>query len=149
MFSFVAINPEHGVQQRFCASLRNQNFIVDETDSRDAFLVPDKESPHRRLSIRIAYLAGMLVQKYDQRGEHRVLPHLVVVTDAFDLYYSLLDYVKNRGGKVTLAFFRRGLEDRWQRAGFFEDDSDVRFCDLSEDARSIVGVDLGSSLAGC
>ena len=79
---------------------------MDETDSRDAFLVPDKESPYCRLSTRIAYLAGMLVQKYDQRGEQRVLPHLVVVTDAFDLYYSLLDYVKIRGGKVMLERFQ-------------------------------------------
>ncbi|MBU0718668.1 MAG: hypothetical protein KJ749_10505 [Planctomycetes bacterium] len=146
MLAFVAINPEHEGQQKFCAYLRNQQFIVDETDFRDAFVIPDKESPYQRLSTRIAYLAGMLAQKYDQRGGKRTLPHLVVVTDAFDVYYPLLDYIQNRGGAVTVAFFRRGLEDRWQRAGLFDEDSDVQFCDLSVDARVILGVDLGSTL---
>ena len=34
MFAFVAINPEHDGQQKFCAFLRGQGFTVDETDFR-------------------------------------------------------------------------------------------------------------------
>jgi hypothetical protein len=160
MFAFVAINPEHEGQQKFCAYLRNQGFVVDETDFRDAFVVPkeayvgaraepnerSKESSYQRLSTRIAYLTGMLTSKHDSRGRERTPPHLVVVTDAFDVYYPLLDYAENRGGEVTVAFFRRGMEDRWQRAGLFDDDSPVRFCDLSENGKEILGTDLGSSI---
>ena len=146
MFAFVAINPEHEGQQKFCAYLRGQGFVVDETDFRDAFIGPKKESSYQRLSSRITYLAGMLASKYDGRGKPRRLPHLVVVTDAFDTYYPLLDYVQNRGGKVTIAFFRQGMEDRWHRAGLFDDDSSIQFCDLSSDAKAILRTDLGSSI---
>jgi hypothetical protein len=88
----------------------------------------------------------MLAAPYDNKGRGRELPHLVVVTDAFDVYYPLLDYVQNRKGQATIAFFRRGMEDRWQRAGLFDEDSPITFCDLSDDAKPIVGVDLASSL---
>ena len=146
MFAFVAINPEHEGQQKFVAYLRGQGFTVDETDFRDAFVVPNKESSYQRLSSKITYLAGMLTTKYDSRGKPRKPPHLVVVTDAFDVYYPLLDYAQNRDGQVTISFFRRGMEDRWQRAGLFDDDSAIRFCDLSEEGKTILGADLGSSL---
>jgi hypothetical protein len=146
MFAFVAINPEHEGQQKFCAFLRNQGFIVDETDFRDAFLIPDKEYPYQRLSTRITYVAGMMAQKYDRQGREQKPPQLVVVTDAFEVYYPLVDYAVNRRGQVSLAFFRRGLEDRWQRAGLFDEDSPLEFCDLSADARAIVGADLGPSI---
>jgi hypothetical protein len=92
----------------------------------------------------------MLTAPYDKDGQgnlrEREIPHLVVVTDAFDVYYPLLDYVQNRKGKAMIAFFRRGMEDRWQRAGLFDDDSPISFYDLSEDAKAIVGADLASSL---
>jgi len=146
MFAFVAINPEHEGQQKFCAFLRGQGFTVDETDFRDAFVVPNREFPYQRLSTRLTYLAGMLAAPYDDKGKRRELPHLVVVTDAFDVYYPLLDYVQNRNGRVTIAFFRRGMEERWQRAGLFDQDSPIAFCDLSDDAKAIVGADLASSL---
>lgn len=146
MFAFVAINPEHEGQQKFCSFLRGQGFTVDETDFRDAFIVPNREYPYQRLSTRLAYIAGMLAAPYDKLGNQRELPHLVVVTDAFDVYYPLLDYVKIRKGQVTIAFFRRGMEDRWQRAGLFDGNSPINFHDLSNDAKVIVGADLASSL---
>lgn len=146
MFAFVAVNPEHEGQQKFCAYLRGQGFTVDETDFRDAFILPNREEPYQRLSTRLAYMAGMLAAPYDRQGRTRELPHLVIVTDAFDMYYPLLDYVNSRKGEVTIAFFRRGMEDRWQRAGLFDEDSPIRFCDLSEEAKAIVGADLASSL---
>jgi hypothetical protein len=146
MLAFVAINPEHEGQQKFCSYLRGQGFTVDETDFRDAFIVPNREFPYQRLSTRLAYVAGMLAAPRDREGKARELPHLVVVTDAFDVYYPLLDYVQNRTGRVTIAFFRRGMEDRWQRAGLFDDNSPIKFCDLSDDAKAIVGADLASSL---
>lgn len=146
MFAFVAINPEHEGQQKFCAFLDRQGFTVDETDFRDAFVLPNREHSYQRLSTRLAYISGMLAAPYDKMGKPRELPHLVVVTDAFDMYFPLLDYVQNRNGKVTIAFFRQGMEDRWQRAGLFDDDSPIKFCDLSDDAKAIVGADLASSL---
>lgn len=150
MLAFVAINPEHEGQQKFCAYLRGQRFTVDETDFRDAFVLPNREFPYQRLSTRLTYVAGMLTAPYDKDGQgnlrEREIPHLVVVTDAFDVYYPLLDYVQNRKGKAMIAFFRRGMEDRWQRAGLFDDDSPIKFCDLSDDAKAIVGADLASSL---
>ncbi len=145
MFAFVAINPEHEGQQKFCAFLRGKGFTVDETDFRDAFIIPTRDNPYQRLSTRIAYIAGMLAAPYDKAGKQRQLPHLLVVTDAFDTYYPLLDYVQNRKGQVTIAFFKRGMEDRWQRAGLFDEDSPIKFLDLSEDAKSIIGADLASS----
>ena len=147
MFAFVAINPEHEGQQKFCAFLRAQGFTVDETDFRDAFIIPTRDNPYQRLSTRITYIAGMLAAPYDKDGKQRQLPHLLVVTDAFDTYYPLLDYVQNREGQVTIAFFKRGMEDRWQRAGLFEDNSPIKFLDLSDDAKAIIGADLGSSFA--
>ncbi|HEX4124273.1 MAG TPA: hypothetical protein VHY37_06055, partial [Tepidisphaeraceae bacterium] len=60
MFAFVAINPEHEGQQKFCAFLRGQGFTVDETDFRDAFIIPTRDNPYQRLSTRITYIAGML-----------------------------------------------------------------------------------------
>ncbi len=146
MLAFVAINPEHEGQQRFCSFLRGQGFTVDETDFRDAFIVPDREYPYQRLSTRLAYIAGMLTAPFDRNGVKRESPHLVVVTDAFDVYYPLLDYVQHRQGKATMTFFRLGMEDRWQRAGLFDEGSPIDFCDLSDDAKAIVGVDLGSSI---
>ncbi len=146
LFAFVAINPEHEGQKKFCAYLRGQGFAVDETDFRDAFIVPNREFPYQRLSTRLAYMAGMLTAPYDKGGNQRELPHLVVVTDAFDLYAPLVDYTQTRGGQVTIAFFRRGMEDRWQRAGLFVEDSSIRFCDLSDDAKAIVGADLASGI---
>lgn len=150
MLAFVAINPEHEGQQKFCAYLRGQGFTVDETDFRDAFVLPNREFPYQRLSTRLTYVAGMLTAPYDkdQNGNlrDRAIPDLVVVTDAFDVFYPLLDYVQNRRGQATIAFFRRGLEDRWQRAGLFDADSPIKFCDLSDNAKAIVGADLASSL---
>jgi hypothetical protein len=145
MFAFVAINPEHEGQQKFCAFLRGQGFTVDETDFRDAFIIPTRDNPYQRLSTRITYIAGMLAAPYDKAGKPRQLPHLLVVTDAFDTYYPLLDYVQNRNGQVTIAFFKRGMEDRWQRAGLLDEDSPIKFLDLSDNAKAIIGADLGSS----
>jgi hypothetical protein len=137
MFAFVAINPEHEGQQKFCYYLRHQlGFFVDETDFRDAFVVPDKEIRYQRLSTRLAYVTGLLA---------RNRPHILAVTDAFDVYYPLLDYVEHRGGTATLAFFRRGLEERWQRVGVFDEDSRIGFFDLTSHAKKILGVDLGVS----
>jgi hypothetical protein len=133
--AFVAISFEHEGQKKFCTFLQHQGFIVDPTDYRDAFVLPDRSSPYQRLSTRLTYVAGMLSAKR---------PHLVVVTDAFDTYYPLLDFVQTRGGKVSLAFFRSGLEARWQRAGLFNDDSPIHFVDLDLYAKSILGADLGS-----
>lgn len=146
MFAFVAINPEHEGQQKFCAFLRGQGFTVDETDFRDAFIIPNRESSYQRLSTRITYIAGMLAAPYDKDGNRRQPPRLLVVTDAFDTYYPLLDYVQNRNGHVTIAFFKRAMEDRWQRAGLFDDHSPIGFFDLSNDAKAIIGADLGSSV---
>lgn len=145
MFAFVAINLEHEGQQKFCAFLRGQGFTVDETDFRDAFIIPNRDNPYQRLSTRLTYVAGMLAAPYDKDGEPRQLPHLLIVTDAFDVYYPLLDYVQSRKGQVTIAFFKRGMEDRWQRAGLFDEDSPIKFLDLSNHAKSIIGADLTSS----
>lgn len=145
MFAFVAINPEHEGQQKFCAFLRSQGLTVDVTDYRDAFVLPNREHPYQRLSTRLTYMAGMLSAPYDRDGNRRQLPHIVAVTDAFDVYFPLLDYVQNRGGQASIAFFRRGMEDRWQRAGLFDDDSPITFLDLSDDAKAILGADLSSS----
>lgn len=133
--AFVAISLEHEGQKKFCSFLQRQGFIVDPTDFRDAFILPDRSSPYQRLSTRLTYVAGMLSVKR---------PHLVVVTDAFDTYYPLLDFVQSRGGQVSLAFFSSGLETRWQRANLFNNDSPIKFVDLDPYARSILGIDLGS-----
>lgn len=148
MIAFVAVDPEHEGQQRFCRFLRDKGFIVDETDFRDAFVVPkrlSKDSQYQRLSTRIAYVAGIMASPFDAKGARRV-PHLIVVSDAFDVHAPLLDYVTNRNGNATLAFFRNGMEDRWQRAGLFNEDSPVRFHDLSDDAKRIIGADLSPSM---
>jgi hypothetical protein len=137
MFAFVAVNPEHEGQRKFIHFLAQKGFIVDETDFRDAFILPNRESQYQRLSTRVTYLAGMLATKRSD---------LIVVTDAFEVHGPLADYAENRGGKVTLAFFRRGMEERWQRTGIFEGESLIEFIDLSPDARRIIGVDLGSSV---
>ncbi len=137
--AFVSINKEHDGQRKFCDFLASVlQFTVDETDYRDAFVTPNRlESvQYQRLSTRITYLAGLLVQRQETP------PPLVVVSDAFDLYYPLLDYVQNRGGRVSIAFFRSGMEERWNRVGLFSEESPIRFIDLSDFAESILGVDL-------
>ena len=131
----VSISFEHEGQAKFTNFLEHQGFVVDATDYRDAFVLPDKSSPYQRLSTRITYLAGLYAHKR---------PHFVAVTDAFDVYYPLLDLVQNRGCQATLAFFASGLEPRWQRAGLFADDSPVKFFDLDPFAKKILGVELGS-----
>lgn len=150
MLGFVSINPEHEGQQKFCAYLQGQGFTVIETDFRDAFIVPDRKTEYQRLSSRLTYVAGMLTAPYASNSEgnpiKREIPHLVIVTDAFDTYYALLDYVQNRNGRVTIVFFHSGMEERWRRAGLFDEDSPIEFCDLSQYAKAIVGVDLGTSL---
>ena len=134
MFAFVAIDPEHEGQRKFTTFLdKKLGFLVDETDFRDAFVLPNRESSYQRLSTRVTYVAGLLAHKQ---------PDLVVVTDAFDVYFPLVDYVQHRGGRVTLAFFRRGLEERWQRTGLFEGKSPIEFLDLSADSDAIIGTDL-------
>lgn len=134
MLAFVAIDPEHEGQRKFTYFLdKKLGFIVDETDFRNAFVLPNRESSYQRLSTRLTYVAGLLAHKP---------PHIIAVTDAFDVYFPLLDYVQTRGGRVTLAFFRRGLEERWQRTGIFEGKSPLGFFDLSGDADAILGADL-------
>jgi hypothetical protein len=136
--AFVAVNPTHEGQQKFTSYLSDHlHFVVDGADYRDAFVVPGRECPYQRLSTRLTYLLGLLAHKK---------PRVIVVSDAFEVYYPLLDLVTNRGGSATIAFFRGAMEDRWQRVGIFDTDSPVSFVDLSEDARLILGVDLGSSL---
>jgi hypothetical protein len=134
--AFVAVSFENEGQKKFSTFLQHQlGFIVDATDYRDAFILPDRSNPYQRLSTRITYVAGMLSPKR---------PHIVVVTDAFDVYYPLLDLVQNRGGKVSIAFFRSGLEARWPRAGLFNDDSVIKFVDLDPYGKTIIGSDLAS-----
>ena len=139
-FAFVAVNFDNEGQKKFCAFLeRPLGFLVDPTDYRDAYILPERTNPYipyQRLSTRITYVAGMLAQKK---------PHIVVVTDAFDVYYPLLDLVQARGCKVTVAFFRSALEPRWQRAGLFNAESVISFVDLDRYAKAIIGADLVSS----
>ncbi len=138
--AFVAVSLEHEGQKKFSSFLQHHlGYIVDATDYRDAFILPDRTSQYQRLSTRITYVAGMLAAKR---------PHLVVVTDGFDVYYPLCDFVRIRGGKVSLAFFRSGLEARWQRVGLFDEDSPITFVDLDPYAKSIFGVDLVSLRGG-
>jgi hypothetical protein len=136
-FAFVAVSFDNEGQKKFLAFLQHPlGFLVDATDYRDAFILPDRSSPYQRLSTRITYVAGMLAQKK---------PHIVVVTDAFDVYYPLLDLVQTRGCRVTLAFFRSALEHRWQRVGLFNADCAIKFLDLDRYAKAIIGADLASS----
>jgi hypothetical protein len=133
MLAFVAIDPEHEGQRKFTKFLEETlGFTVDETDYRHAYVVPNRESHYRRLSTQLTYSMGLLAAKKQD---------LVVVTDAFDTYFPLLNYAE-RGGNVTIAFFKRGMEDRWARTGLFENNSPIRFLDLSVDSGSIVGADL-------
>jgi hypothetical protein len=133
--AFVAVNPEHEGQQKFCGYLQDSlGFLVDRTDYRDAFIIPGREYPYQRLSTRITYVLGLLAHKK---------PEVVVVSDAFDVYYPLLDFVTTRGGRASIAFFRTAMEDRWQRAGLFDPDSPIKFIDLSDASKAILGVDLG------
>jgi hypothetical protein len=145
MLAFAAINPDNEAQQKFVEYLRGRGFNVDLTDFRDAFIVPDRESPYQRLSTRITYVAGLLALRKEARSAQRSSPDLVVVTDAFDAYHPLLDYANVRGGHVTIAFFRLGMEDRWRRSGVLEktDDQPFKFRDLNKYAKDILGVDLG------
>ena len=139
--SFLAVDFQNENQKKFSGFMQNQlGFIVDATDYRDAFIMPDRSSPYQRLSTRITYLAGLFASK-------RL--HLVVVSDAFEIYYPLLDIVQNRGGKVSLAFFRSGMEPRFQRAGLFSADSPIQFIDLDPHAKKIIGVDLEHSSSWC
>lgn len=133
--AFVAINLEKESQKKFSGFLHHLGFLVDITDFRDAFILPDRTTSYQRLSTRITYVAGLLAHKK---------PHLVVVTDAFDVYYPLLDIVQNRGGEATVAFFRSGLETRWERVGLFSEESPIKFVDLDPYAQEIIGVDLKS-----
>jgi hypothetical protein len=135
MLAFVAISFDNEGQKKFVTFLHHQGFIVDVTDYRDAFILPERTNPYQRFSTRITYVAGLLAAKR---------ANLIVVTDAFDTYYPLLDFVQTRKGKVTIAFFRSGMEARWQRVGLFDDDSAIKFVDLEPHAKAIVGVDLGS-----
>lgn len=134
--AFVAVNFDNPAQKKFVSYLEHHlSFVVDQTDFRDAFILPDRKSGYQRLSTRIAYVAGMLSARK---------PELVVVSDAFDVYYPLLDIVQNRGGRVTLAFFRSALEPRWERVGLFTNDSPIKFIDLDSYARKIIGANLTS-----
>jgi hypothetical protein len=136
--AFVAVNPEHEGQQKFCSYLQDAlGFLVDRTDYRDAFIIPGREHPYQRLSTRITYVLGLVAH---------MRPEFVIVSDAFDIYYPLIDFVTNRGGRASIAFFRSAMEDRWQKAGLFDPDSPIEFIDLSEDSKQILGVDLGSSI---
>jgi hypothetical protein len=136
--AFVAIDPENEGQKKFINFLQHQKmgFMVEPCDYRDAFILPDRASHYQRLSTRVTYVAGMLARQH---------PHLVVVTDAFDVYYPLLDYVEVRSGEVSLAFFRSGLESRWHRTGIFDRDSKIGFVDLDPYAKAIIGGDLVST----
>jgi hypothetical protein len=96
----LALDPQNENQKKFSDFMHDKlHFIVDATDFRDAFILPDH--PYQRLSTRITYLAGLFASKR---------PSLIVVSDAFEIYYPLLDIVQARGGNVTVAFFRTGME---------------------------------------
>ncbi|KKL50510.1 hypothetical protein LCGC14_2304730 [marine sediment metagenome] len=109
--AFTAINPEHTGQQKFCEYLE-KTYIVDIADYR--------QFRNQRLTTRLTYLMGMLVPK-----------PIVIVTDDFAVYHPMLDYTQNRRGNISLAFFQRGLDERWNT-------STIDFHEL--DAKSILGV---------
>ncbi len=145
MIAFAAVDPESDTQRKFVDYLA-KDFLVDQTDYRDAFILPDKETQYQRLSTRIAYVAGMLAVPRSAAGNQRSAPpDLVVVTDAFDTYHPLMDYANNRGGKVSIVFFRAGMEDRWRRTGILDENkvAKLEFRDLSDRSREILGVDIG------
>jgi hypothetical protein len=133
--AFVAIDFDNEGQRKFCSFLQRLDFIVDPSDYRDAFVMPDRSTQYQRLSTRLTYAAGLLSASVSD---------FVVVTDAFDVYYPLVDLAQARKRTVTVAFFRSGLEPRWQRAGMFKDDSPVKFVDLDRYAKPIIGADLGT-----
>src|SRR5438045_3199916 len=53
--AFVSISFENEGQKKFCTFLQHQGFIVDATDYRDAFVLPDRSNPYQRFSPRITY----------------------------------------------------------------------------------------------
>ncbi len=134
--AFTAVNFDNVAQKKFVSFLEHQlDFIVDQTDFRDAFVLPDRKSNYQRLSTKMAYVAGLLARRK---------PHLVAVTDAFEIYYPLLDIVQNREGRATLAFFKSGLEARWERVGLYSGESQIKFIDLDPYASKIICTNLAS-----
>jgi hypothetical protein len=141
----LSVDPNSEGQQRFKAMLTHSGFQPHEVNFREAFVsLPPGRSPSESttkslvsLSSRIAYIAGLMAHQSD--------PHFLVVSHCFELYsplQNLAKRVKDNGGRVGLAYFRRLLDFRWEDAGLLDGKLEIKFIDLDKFGRELLGIDL-------
>jgi hypothetical protein len=126
-------------QQRFLKALERLGIMVEAVPFRHAqHAVPlsgatneRQTGPGSSLAPQIAYALGLLAD--------RTAPEVLLVSSDFGLFHPLLDFVRNRGGKAALAFFKRFLEPRWAA---LLDKPDIRLIDLDPASTKLLGLDL-------
>lgn len=143
---FASTDPESEGQSRFIEMLSKSGFVVDASDFRENYRSPapgtfpstfrdgrhDDVKPQGSLVARIAFALGLLAR-------HQT-PSVVVVSHSFELHAPMAELAR-RGGKVSLAFFGSLVDNRWKRAGLFEQDSPIQFIDLDMRSLDLLGLD--------
>lgn len=127
----------HAVQQRLNDCWQNSFGFLAERPTYSYAIIFGRTPTYERRHSRVIYVLGSIALRKSE---------IVIVSDAFDFYYPQLGPVTNRGGRATITFFQSTMKEPWQKAGLFAPDSPIKFIDLSNDARAILGVDFGSSI---
>jgi len=136
----LAVDYDNANQHKLIKAVESKGIDVWPVDFRHAYVsVPVSEthsgSPDpQSLSHWITYTCGLLAA--------RPQPSVVLVTGAFEVAGPLIDFAQKRGGTAVLAFFRRLLDKRWISNGLLAGEMPVKFVDLDEDSRDLLGADL-------
>lgn len=136
----LAVDYDNAKQRKLIDAVEFKGIKVWKVDFRHAYVsVPfadvDSGAPDpQSLSHWITYMCGLLAV--------RPRPSVVLVTGAFEVAGPLIDFVQTRGGTAILAFFRRLLDKRWISNGLLAGEMPVKFVDLDEYSRDLLGADL-------
>ena len=136
-----AISSTSEPQRRFTEMLRGCGYLVQEVDYSRTYIFPAPTAHLGReggngvasLSPTIAYLLGMI--------SGRKNPQVLVVSGCISLFDPLVDFVKNRGGKAGIVFFKRFLDPEWMVRGLGNEDFPIKFYDLAILSKDLLGID--------
>jgi hypothetical protein len=138
----VTLDLRNEKQIKFLKALDAMGITTNPTDYRQSFVsaIGIYAQDFQRglfpsVATQLAYTLGLLAGR---KGTD-----VVIVTGVFDIYVPLKDYVSTRrGGKASLAFFKRFLDPRWEQVGLVGGDSGIGFLDLEPFAEDLLGLKL-------
>ncbi len=151
--AFVPIEPRNEKQSAFVSSIERMGFAVEAIPFwwtwTDAPAATESTGGQRdrqsSLAPAIAYSLGVLIGRAggDDDTDDTNGPDACLVTGDFGVFRAAMDFVE-RGGELTIAFYRSLLDPRWANEGLLDDALDISFVDLESYASELLGVTLST-----